>query len=125
MNDSNELESLKHSVMQALKRSSTSRNGRFGHVKSTTVDIPFSKKSFQTYFTAKIPKLKLKMNNAKSRITVEETRLVLGADCTIFKHKQSSTQQRLIGPIKVHYRPKLFDIYSIQNCPRYLKLSEN
>ena len=101
-----------------MKRCSTGRNGKCGYVQTSNVELPLSKRCFEKYFVSKLPKLKLKMNHVKERISVGDLRLVVGEDCAVYRHKQSSTEQKIVDEIKVSYAPKRFDIYSNQNCER-------
>ena len=106
-------------MFEALKRASGGRNGRTGNVKFSCVDLPFTKLNFKTYFVNKVPALQIEMNHVRHKISVNELKQILGNDCNVLKHKASSTQQRIIGEIQVYYRPKVFNVYTSENCDRY------
>ena len=106
-------------MFSALKRASGGRNGKNGTVKSSSVDLPLNQKNFKSYFVTKVPALEIRINHVRAKISVNELRMILGNDCNVFKHKSSSTQQRIIGEIQVYYRPKVFNVYTSEHCDRY------
>ena len=73
-----------------------------------------------TILRAKYPIAKKSSSGAtKLKVTIDQIRLVLGKNWNIFKSESSSTQQRIIGLVSIHHRPKTIIVHGSKNCPRY------
>ena len=116
----NEMEAIKHAIAKTLQKSNSAVNGKCGATKNCIIDLPLSRQNFLLHFVRKVTDLKLTMNCCRRKITVENFEQIFGHESHIFKQRNSTTQQRIIGIVNLHFRPKMVDIYKNDNCLRYL-----
>lgn len=115
--ENNKMASIRYAIYKSLQRCKMATNGKIGHIRTSTIDMPLSLKNFEDTFLAKIPRLQ--ENFKRNQITVDEMKLVFGEKWHIFKSEQSSTQARVIGLVSMKYRRKNVILHGSVNCPRY------
>ena len=117
---SNELSALKQSIVRILLRQNSCKNGFKGYIKFLTVDVPFSFEAFTKYFGIHFQnhqRLSEKFG-CKVSLPVQELNSILGRNWHIGARKCTTTQQRIIGDISIHYRPKYSAVFDNADCPR-------
>ena len=83
-----------------------------------TVDVPQTVTTFHRTF-GQILKNSLKVKDSfKSSATLDQLTHISGHNWHIYAEKNSSTQQRLIGLVTIHHRPKITNIYDKSDCFR-------
>ena len=116
----NEMDSLKQSIYGALKRANNKSSSAVGCEKISYVEIPISVKTFKANFLSKVPRLVLDNNFVRSILSVQELEVIVEDKLSPLIHPTASTQQRIVGNVKILYRPKIKSVYSNVNCQRYL-----
>ena len=84
-----------------------SRNSKFGHIHNFGVDLPLNPNFFNTAIANVIPRVPHYVNkNVSCKVTIEEMTKIFGPKWNIVQSKCTSTQARIIGLVKVHFRLK-------------------
>ena len=101
-----------------MSRRNSCRNGSKGFVKTMTVDMPVSSTTFDKYFGIYCKEMSKKHSGYKICLTIEEMSSILGLNWHIVAQKNTTTHQRVIGDVSIHYRPKYTRIFDNSACPR-------
>ena len=105
--------------MRSMARLNSARNARTGYLKYLTIDLPFSRDSFNYFFQQySTHKKNNQSDSCKVVLSINELRQTLGNDCLISVQKHTTTRQRLIGDVTLHHRPKRFTPYDNTDCNR-------
>ena len=120
----NEMESLKQCLTTCLQRANSKCSGFVGCERKSFLDVPISVKTFRENFSSKLPKLVMKENFMRASLTVKDLEFLLGEQMSPYIHPAACTQQRIVGKIKMFYRPKVKNMFTKTNCPRYILLCE-
>ena len=118
-NTSNDLAALKQSIVRNLLRQNTCKNGFRGYIKFMTVDVPFSSEAFRKYFGPYFDNNEIaEKKGFKIALPVAELDPILGSSWHIGARKSTTTQQRIIGDVSIHYRAKYSPVFDNANCRR-------
>ena len=85
-------------------------NSQTGIVKNSLIDMPLSTEAFEKFVVTQIPSLNLQSTNSvKCQLTIDQMNLISDSNWSIWTKKNSTTQQRVLGQILLHYRQKKYD----------------
>ena len=117
----NEMESVRQTLVRTLKRANSKLSGSLGCESVSYIDLPFSVRTFKSQVLNKLNRLIMNENFfLRDKISVLELKQIFGDKASVFIHPNASTQQRIIGNVKLLYRPKVQKVFSNTNCRRYI-----
>ena len=97
------------------------RKGKFGHIKSITVDIPCSRNMFVEKFVCNLKFVEYSgEDNFKCTVAPSDLRAVFGDNWDWFIYSKSTTRRRVLGLVKLHFQKKsvTFCTQDTDNIPR-------
>ena len=116
---SNEISALKQIFLRKMTRRNSCKNGARGFSKFVTVDMPLSLNTFQKFFAHYLDVApNVQISPCKLVLTVQQMSMIFGPNWHIFPRKDTTTHQRIIGDVSIHYRPKYSTVFDNADCPR-------
>ena len=82
-------------------------------------DIPMSCRTFKKYFACHFKEIDFTNRYVRMNLTIDSLKPILGKNFDMMVHPTSSTHQRIVGNLKLFYRPKIQKMFTKDNCPRY------
>ena len=113
------MESLRFQLVKALKRAKHCHGARLGVRRASYAEIPMSMSSFQKFVIQKVPEINMTNNCARTNISLADLRAIIGNGYDCLVEEKSCTVQRMLGSIRLFYRPRVNSIFSNENCLRY------
>ena len=119
MQTENEIDSVISSIMSTLSKCCRNTNANLGFNPNSSVEVPFSKCSFQSVFKKFVLTPIVDKIHFKAVLSVDDLNLALGTDVDKYIKPNSCTQQRIFGPVHLYFFEKALDIFSSKDCYRY------
>ena len=104
---------LKLSLQNTLKKYKWNSNHKTGYQKYAVIDIPFSEKGFDIFFVRKFShQIQERKNGIFLNLDPTDLQELFGKDWYIIQNKHSTTQQRILGMVSMHFRCKTSGLHS-------------
>ena len=114
LESNNELEAVKMAIVRSLSCLSYGQKGKYINIKSICIDLPLSRNTFRNKFPVEY----CGQDNFKQLLDVDELNCVFGDEWHVYNFPKSSTRNRIIGLILLHFRRKKIDVFPHANQTR-------
>ena len=104
--------------MNTLSKACRNTNGRLGFAPNHSISVPFSTAAFKQTFQQFISRVSAPENDVKCTISVDDLNTAVGTECDKYIKPTSSIQERIFGPIKIHFFQKKVEIADNEKCER-------
>ena len=94
-------------IVRALGCLSHGQKGKYINIKKIVVDLPLSQSIFQSSF----PVDYTGEESFKENVHVDQLNTVFGQNWHVYHFPNSSTRNRVIGLVLLHFRKKKFDVW--------------
>ena len=87
-----------------MLRKNSCQNGRRGFTQFMIVDVPVNERTFEKYFGIYVDIGKIfEKSGCKISLTIQQLSNIFGKNWHIFVRKNTTTHQRVIGDVSIHY----------------------
>ena len=103
----NEMASLRLSVYRIMSKLSFGMRGNYSHMRNVSVDVPLSQETFHERICKHLQEFEyLGQDNLKVSVCPSDLNAVFGDNWFQFNFESSSTRNRVLGLVTIHYRVK-------------------